>query len=1460
MAILSFKVQADIQKVQDLRNEIIKLEAAMKQMKGKMPTADVSELESKLASAKTELVSVTSEAAKAGASFGTGLKKKISESNTVVNNFTERIIEQRAVIKGIEVDVKRLGDAYAKAVKNSSPNTNSILSDYNAAKKALEEEKAALFGLNQEKAKAQLETKKLKQEYAEYKEQAGGAAKETDDFAASLSKWAKGIIGVKALKEFVGQVVRVRGEFQEMETAISTLVGDNMASKLMPQIRELVKVSPLTMTDIVGAEKMMLGFNIEASKTVDYLKALSDVSMGNSQKFQSLTLAFSQMSAAGKLMGQDLNQMINAGFNPLQVISEKTGKSIAQLKKEMSAGAISAQMVQQAFLDATSEGGKFFNMSQNAAKTINGQISMLEDAVDSMFNSLGKSSEGFIMKSIQGVTALVENYETIGAILISLISTYGTYRAAMIANIALTKGWTAAASADTIAKGIQTVATKALTAAQIALNTAMKANPFVLAATAVVGLGTAIWALSDKTTNAEKAQKKFNEAQEEFQTTQEKNRIAAQSLIDSIRSETASIDDKKKAYEKLLTIAPHLAEKWKLEEIAVWGLVDAEKALNEQDKINIEQSYQKRIADSKAKIADIEKSFGGRRNLASFKRQQEVEEERAVLAKLEKEYEDWKNSLQTEENGPEIRNKEFWEKKKKEAESRLEALDVSKKGSEKWNKYVKEIADAQKEIDKYSTTKTAKTEKEDNQQKAKRAENLRKIQEYKDEVKEANNKAQLEIRQAEINAMEDSTQKTIAQINLDYNKKLIANEKRKKEYIAAIAKQKELEWENENPEKVKKGEKFDKSKVTEASLTPQQKAILAYYDQLAAKEKELAEANAYKGLLGNYQTYMQKHLEIEKKFERDRAAMKKEDGTYKKGFSKENEDILNRDKKAALDEAALFFAEKDTQFQTWANSIADMSLKKLQELLAQARKELVIMEQENAVAESMGLKPKHSSEQIAQQAAKVAKAEEAVKSQSAKNVERDWKDLFRTLKDVEGQFKEIGDAIGGTVGKIIGAAGEIAGSTLSMIDGIRALTDGSIDAIKGASVAATKALQTVERASVILSIVGAALKIMTKISELAKGSGYEKMKSEYENLISAWDKLIDRKLEYLNISYGNEAKKVEEQTLEIIQKQIDAYKELAEEKMKTTRKGGSLGYKMMMTNRLSSDAQQQVVDAGYGDLLGANKGKKLLELTGEQLKDLRDNAYIFWSELDDDIRKYLEGIIDGYDKIAEVQKQLNEQLTATSFDSLYDNFIDSLMDMEASAEDFADNLSEMLTKAMLSDVIGSKYKDKLQKWYNSWAASMEEGVSEQELASLRNEYEDIIKDAIEERNAIAELTGYGSLSTSEQKATYGGFESMSEDTGSELNGRFTALQMAGEEIKRETVAQTVLLNDIKGSLTEYLAVNGGVVKTSLDNMLTFVSQSYMELQQINENTAANVKELKDVSSYIRKWDTKIMGL
>lgn len=267
---------------------------------------------------------------------------------------------------------------------------------------------------------------------------ANGAIAAINDLQQKLTDPIQGltqIAGVAGLGMFLNNVTKIRGQFQLMETNINTLLGGaEKGQAMMAELTEYAKVSPLDFQGTVGAAQMMLGFGIDQQKILPFMKALGDVSMGDAQRFQSLTLAFSQMSAAGKLMGQELMQMVNAGFQPLDQLAKDTGKSIGQLKDEMSQGKISAEMVQQAFINATSEGGKFYNMSQAATATITGQMSMLGDATDLMFNDLGKKSEDAIIKVIEGATWMVENYEKVGGVLGTAIATFGIYKASAMAS------------------------------------------------------------------------------------------------------------------------------------------------------------------------------------------------------------------------------------------------------------------------------------------------------------------------------------------------------------------------------------------------------------------------------------------------------------------------------------------------------------------------------------------------------------------------------------------------------------------------------------------------------------------------------------------------------------------------------------------------------------------------------------------------------------------------------------------------------------------------------------------------------------------------------------------------------------------------------------------------------------------------------------------------------------------
>lgn len=629
MAKLYFKIGSDWEEVVRLRNEIAKLKQELMSMDGTQSPAAFKALNARLAASNQRLDELVTNAAKAGAEMETGFKRKIFDASQAVNGFTEKILAQKTVVKDIEADVKRLGDAYRIALKRNPLSANSKLEEYNAARKALDEEKAALFGLTQQQAEARLSVKKLRDEYALYNDNAKEIVESNNGIAISWKKALAVIGGAGVLKALGAEMIRVRGEFQAADTAIETLLGNKeKANALMSQVREFAKISPLEFSDVTAATQMMLGFNIEAEKVPRYLQAIGDVSMGNTQKFNSMTLAFSQMSAAGKLMGQDLNQMINAGFNPLQIMSEKTGKSIATLKDEMSKGAISAEMVQQAFIDATSAGGRFYQMSENASKEINGQLSMMQDAMDSVLNELGEKSEGVIMDGIQMTTSLIENYETVGKILAGLVVTYGAYRTAVMLT-------TIATSKHTIAEIALTNARVLARKAQMALNAAMLTSPYVLLATAVVGLGAAMWTFHDSATEAEKAQRRFNEQQEEAKKQEEEHKQKIDFLVQSSRDMALSDLQRGQSLAELRKEYPKIFAQYDIETIKLADILKLKQQIAAEDTKRAGEKQEKELSDIEAEIKYYEnllKSLSGQQGIDGYvKKLKDLRADRDVL-------------------------------------------------------------------------------------------------------------------------------------------------------------------------------------------------------------------------------------------------------------------------------------------------------------------------------------------------------------------------------------------------------------------------------------------------------------------------------------------------------------------------------------------------------------------------------------------------------------------------------------------------------------------------------------------------------------------------------------------------------------------------------------------------------------------------------------------------------------
>ena len=390
---------------------------------------------------------------------------------------------------------------------------------------------------------------------------------------------------------------------------------------------------------------------------------------------------------------------------------------------------------------------------------------------------------------------------------------------------------------------------------------------------------------------------------------------------------------------------------------------------------------------------------------------------------------------------------------------------------------------------------------------------------------------------------------------------------------------------------------------------------------------------------------------------------------------------------------------------------------------------------------------------------------------------------------------------------------------------------GNIDLMKPMSII-TGSLQTVKGALTSVISLGGLIPGLGG----ADYSHYNEMVEEYNKLNEIWDELIDKKLEYINTSYGAEADKVGKEALELVNKSIEAYRILGRERLNSGASAGSHSIgKRMAKNTSSSDWQDiaraldmSVKDAK--DFIGTGRMTGLFDLTTEQLEKLKSEAPTFWAKLDGDVRDYLDKIIEGEERIEEIHNQINEQLTQTTFDGVYSNFIDTLMDMKASSKDAAEDVSEYFMQAMLSEQIGTLYQDKLKKWYEKFAKGMEDGsLTESERNALNSEYMGYIEEAMKLRDELAAATGYDKISqeSTSQLSTSRGFgtEMTHEDAG-ELSGRFTALQIAGEEIKNQSTIQSQSLNLLTVKADALLSINTET-RNIADDTRDLIAQSYL---------------------------------
>lgn len=1358
---------------------------------------------------------------------------------------------------------------------------------------------------------ARLDNERLRSDAAESQNILHGigraAEQEGNNIDAAFRKVGMTIAGVftaqKAL-DFGRSILAVRKEIESFEISFRTLLGNKeKADAMFSQIRDFAAKTPLQLKDLSSAAQTMLSFNIDEADIMPMLRSIGDISMGDTQKLQSLTLAFAQMSSTGKLMGQDLLQMINAGFNPLSVIAEKTGKSIGTLKDEMSKGAISADTVKQAFIDATAEGGKFHGMLEQQSQGIEGSISNLQGTIDDMMNDLGTAMQDTLVKGVNFATTIVKHYETIGKCLLGLVVAYGSYKAALLALVAVEKLVAFAENIRLIMMFRKELGL--LTAAQQAFNITALKNPYIIAGAALVGVITTIYQLTKGTNEWEKANEELNEElerqQKELEELDKERNVTAsmheeaakaiageidkiETLQSAIADETASIQDRRKAIRELQAIVPgyeasltdegvlyvnntnavndYIAS---LENLAIAKALQSKREALQADKLAAElerreavkkredaveaarlareKAAQQRAQSSQQHSRDVSASLGvgGRAghmmvvadNTAARNREEAIQAELDVA----------ENTLQKRINDVTILDKRI-----ANVEADLRELDEYQRENN--------IKPVQTTHTTYGGTGGNKDGDKESRNAATEAERLKReaqerqkaLNEYEATLAEQDKQAEFDLRQQRINLAEQSTQRELEQIKLNYDRMLHENEKRRQEMYDALAEKKIVEYMDAHPtaEQSEVNEYAAGLVFTDADLTEEQRKQLVGYAAFA--EEYLVESNKriLNSMLSDVLTYEEQRKKITENYAKRREELYDHDENgdrtgLRAGVSEGNLAELDRQEQEALNAVDEQFASREVQYQAWCDAIGELTLKQLEELLAKAQQELDALEANGG-----------DSTQLATARAKVNKLNDAVKKQRAteelapkKRTIKEWQDLYSTLNECAGAFDDIGEAVGGTTGEILKAAGQIATSTLSMINGIVTLANSSGTAMAGTAAAASTAISTVEKASVVLTVISAALQVATAIANLFNDD--DKKQEEIERLQERIDQLQweldNRDIIRINNEYGTSLERVcqsiYDTRMEIIaaaqatgnwgQAWRAAFGKISKDAValeKTVEKLASAYEKMSYT---SGKALGEKHYSDYYEQLKNISEQQILiqeQIANEESKKKTDWGQIAeWEQKIEELGAQAKAIID--DMLEDIIGGSAEDIA----EELSDAFFEAFANGEDAAEAWGDKVKEiasdivkkMLVQQMLEGEIGKVFDKYKAQWFKNGQFVGTEGVKDS-MSNFMNDLFAIESTMEQVWAAIPEELKEYLTGDAEREGVNKGIATASQDSVDELNARATTIQSHTFSISENTKLLVANTTAILGSVqaiehhTEAISNRMETVETGVKNL------------------------------------------
>lgn len=403
----------------------------------------------------------------------------------------------------------------------------------------------------------------------ELKVKTGSASAEMarlDRQAESVRGTVSKIAGAFAVKELVSNIVKVRGEFQQLEASFNTMLGsEEKADALMQQLIRTAATTPFDLQSVAGGARQLLAYGENVENVNEDLIRLGNIAAGLNQPLSDLIYLYGTTMTQGRLYTADYNQFVGRGIPLGRELANVLGVAEGKVREMVEAGKVGFPEVQQALQNLTNEGGMFYNLMEEQSKTITGRISNIEDSIGMMMNEIGRQSEGIIGNSLDAVAYLVDHYEQVGRVLLGLVGTYGAYKTAVMAVTAMQALQTAGVGALTVAETLHYGWLVIVEKAQKLLNATMLANPYVLVATLVAGVVAAMVSMKTETERLKEAEEEYQAAKQKTIEAEEEHRRRLEELCGVAGDESLATDTRREALNKLEQKYPDIFAKYDTE-------------------------------------------------------------------------------------------------------------------------------------------------------------------------------------------------------------------------------------------------------------------------------------------------------------------------------------------------------------------------------------------------------------------------------------------------------------------------------------------------------------------------------------------------------------------------------------------------------------------------------------------------------------------------------------------------------------------------------------------------------------------------------------------------------------------------------------------------------------------------------------------------------------------------------